>query len=111
MKNVILLLMFVIGLASCSIEKRRYMDGYHIQRHSANTEKSNDGGSAPFSNNRFAIFPWYSFVSLPIEASICNGVHSLSSFVGSVTSAPYEIINLAICRSDSFNKRPFFNRK
>ena len=30
MKNVILLLLFVIGLASCTIEKRRYFKGYHI---------------------------------------------------------------------------------
>jgi hypothetical protein len=49
MKNVILLLLCIIGLASCSIEKRRYMDGYHIQRLSTNKEKSNDGESAPFS--------------------------------------------------------------
>jgi hypothetical protein len=30
MKNVILLLLFVIGLASCTIEKRKYFKGYHI---------------------------------------------------------------------------------
>jgi hypothetical protein len=30
MKNALLLLLFIVGLASCTIEKRRYFKGYHV---------------------------------------------------------------------------------
>jgi hypothetical protein len=43
------LIFLMAMLFSCSIEKRRYMDGYHIQRLSTNKEIPNDGESAPFS--------------------------------------------------------------